>query len=289
MAETTPIEWTDRTWSPWEGCTKVSPGCDHCYAESMNRWLHRGENWGPGAPRREFSDDHWKKLERWNAQAEKAGKRMKVFPSICDPFDNEVRPDLRARHWAAMMMTPWLDHLILTKRIGNAEKMLAAPGMPKDVLANVRIGATFVNQLEYDRDIGKLLSLPYATFGSFEPLLGPIDLRMGGASIPDYTPHRPLQRIGWVIVGGESGPQARPMHPGWARSLRDQCAAAGVPFMFKQWGEWAPVQHDLRLAKDNVIYWTDSELSGRIGKKLAGRLLDGAEHNGFPKVVSCGI
>ena len=88
MGAHTTIEWTDASWSPWEGCQKVGPGCDHCYAESMNRWLRRGENWGPGAPRRVYSDDHWEKPLRWNDAAAKNGKHRKVFPSVCDPFDN---------------------------------------------------------------------------------------------------------------------------------------------------------------------------------------------------------
>lgn len=321
MAETTPIEWTDRTWSPWEGCTKVGPGCDHCYAEAMNRWLRGGENWGPGAPRREFSEEHWKKLERWNAQAEKKGKREKVFPSICDPFDNEVRPELRARHWAAMMMTPWLDHLILTKRIGNAERMLAAPGMPNVVLPNVWIGATVVNQEEADRDIPKLLATPARVrFLSVEPMLGPIDLHLEMTSVADrlrvasevaqFGLARRQTRsdwLHWVICGGESGRQARPMHPDWPSDLERQCRIAGVPFLFKQWGEWAPGSGDFGAGKfktaaiamdgrvveggyDAQAYPRGAEsrdgwaMVHLAGKKAAGRLLDGVLHDEFPEV-----
>lgn len=321
MAETTPIEWTDRTWSPWEGCTKVGPGCDHCYAEAMNRWLRGGENWGPGAPRREFSEEHWKKLERWNAQAEKKGKREKVFPSICDPFDNEVRPELRARHWAAMMMTPWLDHIILTKRIGNAERMLAAPGMPNVVLPNVWIGATVVNQEEADRDIPKLLATPARVrFLSVEPMLGPIDLHLEMTSVADrlrvasevaqFGLARRQTRsdwLHWVICGGESGRQARPMHPDWPSDLERQCRIAGVPFLFKQWGEWAPGSGDFGAGKfktaaiamdgrvveggyDAQAYPRGAEsrdgwaMVHLAGKKAAGRLLDGVLHDEFPEV-----
>jgi protein gp37 len=299
MAETTTIEWADKTWSPWEGCTKVSPGCDNCYAAAMNNWLRRGENWGPGAPRREFSEDHWKKLERWNAQAEKAGKRVKVFPSICDPFDNEVRPELRARHWALMMLTPWLDHLILTKRIGNAAQMLAAPGMPNIVLPNVWIGATVVNQEEADRDIPKLLATPARMrFLSVEPMLGPVDLtaeyltaKLGAYPFKNLAPEhrtRLVDLLDWIICGAESGRQARPMHVDWARSLRDQCEAANVPFMLKQWGEW--IDHDqpgvdmLGTEASPLLQWADGSCSVRLGKKLTGRLLDGVLHDGFPEV-----
>ena len=97
MAETTRIEWCDATWNPWIGCTKISPACDHCYAARMNGWLKAGENWGPGAPRLEYSDEHWKKPGRWAAKALREGTRPKVFPSVCDPFDNEVRTELRAK------------------------------------------------------------------------------------------------------------------------------------------------------------------------------------------------
>jgi protein gp37 len=299
MAETTTIEWADKTWSPWEGCTRVSPGCDNCYAAAMNNWLRGGENWGPGAPRRELSEGHWKKLERWNALAEKKGKREKVFPSICDPFDNEVRPELRARHWALMMMTPWLDHLILTKRIGNAAQMLAAPGMPNIVLPNVWIGATVVNQEEADRDIPKLLATPARLrFLSVEPMLGPVDLtaeyltaKLGAYPFKNLAPvHRTtlVDLLDWVICGAESGRQARPMHVDWARSLRDQCEAANVPFMLKQWGEW--IDHDqpgvdmLGTEASPLHRWEDGSCSVRLGKKLTGRLLDGVLHNEFPEV-----
>jgi protein gp37 len=301
MSETTAIEWCDATWSPWEGCTKVSPGCDHCYAEAMNRWLRKAENWGPGAPRRRYSDAHWQKPLRWNEKAKEGGLRMRVFPSVCDPFDNEVDPAWRAKFFALIGCTPWLAWLLLTKRIGNASKMLAAPGMPKTLPPNVRIGATMVNQEEWDRDISKLLELGCPNFVSLEPLLGPIDMRMGGASVPDYAPHRPLPRLDWVIVGGESGHGARPMHPEWARSLRDQCAAAGVPFHFKQWGEWT---HAENVADDDerelaegwvaldgtstdgrmVDFFGGDEVLYRVGKKAAGRLLDGVTHDGFPEV-----
>jgi protein gp37 len=315
MAEYTPISWCDRTWSPWEGCTKVSNdpqtgACVGCYAERMNKWLHHGENWGPGAPRRLFSADHWDKLERWNRQAEKAGKPISVFPSVCDPFDNEVDDYLRAHFFMQVEHTPWLRWLLLTKRIGNAAKMLPAHWFGDgEWPSHVRIGATVVTQEEAQRDLPKLLALDCPNFISAEPLMGPLDL--DGIWLPlcdgrgEHTanvlrPSLEHRRIDWVIAGGESGPHARPSHPDWFRSLRDQCAAAGVPFHFKQWGEWLPCETDCGspgeaygVADDG----SDRELSGRntaiatladhqqmarIGAKRAGRLLDGVEHNGFP-------
>jgi len=233
MAETTEIQWADSTWSPWEGCTKVSPGCDHCYAEGMNRWLRKGENWGPGAPRREYSDAHWRKPIAWNAKAEAAGKRLRVFPSVCDPFDNAVDPAWRAKFFALIACTPHLTWLLLTKRIGNAKAMLPADW--GDGYPNVRIGSTFVNQDEWDRDIGKLLALGCPNFVSLEPLLGPINLgvHVHRVGAPDSAVRGVID---WVIVGSESGHGARPLHVEWVRSIVQQCDAAGVPVLVKQLG-----------------------------------------------------
>lgn len=331
MAENTAIEWTDRTWSPWEGCTKVGPGCDHCYAERMNRWLHKGENWGPGAPRLEFSEAHWDKLNRWNDAAAKRGEQPKVFPSMCDPLDNEVHAGLRDRFWRAIENTPSLTWLVLTKRIGNAQKMLPQAWLKNGWPMNLWLGATVVNQQEADRDIPKLLATPAAVrFLSIEPMLGPIDLGLQCENWSDDIVMDPEtgayecckacdytgigNAIDWVICGGESGPGARPMHPAWPRSLRDQCAAAGTPFLFKQWGEWMELDSGpdpliLRMETNKaraaaakcdgfinragtfVRYMDDAPDDEpyrgmvRVGKKAAGRLLDGVEHNGFPAVI----
>lgn len=310
MAENTKIEWTNRTWSPWEGCTKVSPGCENCYAAGMNRWLHKGENWGQGAPRLEFSDAHWDKLTRWNDAAAKRGEQPKVFPSMCDPLDNEVHTGLRDRFWHAIQNTPSLTWLVLTKRIGNAQKMLPQAWLKNAWPKNLWLGATVVNQEEADRDIPKLLAVPaLVRFLSIEPMLGPVDMRwafadagvircpkcMFGTNILDHGPCpndgetlRNDPGIDWVICGGESGPGARPMHPAWARSLRDQCAAAGVPFLFKQWGCWAPGSSFADRIPSGECCDFDGSLKGddervwKVKKQEAGRLLDGVEHNGFP-------
>ena len=249
MSENSKIEWTDHTFNPWEGCQKVGPGCDHCYAENRNARFAGGQaiNWGPGAPRRRTSVSNWNLPLRWNAQAEafqaQHGRRQRVFcASLADVFDNAVSREWRDDLAALILDTADLDWLLLTKRIGNAGAMLGEmflDGPP----ANVWLGATVVNQAEADRDILKLLRIPASVrFLSMEPLLGPVSfegLFANPSNIADGT--NALEELDWVIVGGESGPGARPMHPDWALSLRDQCEAVGTAFMFKQWGEWRPI------------------------------------------------
>jgi protein gp37 len=327
MSENTKIEWCDHTFNPWEGCTKVGPGCDHCYAETRNARFAGGTaiNWGPGAPRRRTSASNWALPLRWNAQHEAFlnlhGRRQRVFcASLADVFDNAVDREWRADLFALIAKTPHLDWLLLTKRIGNVRGMLdeLAHGNDPDLslldmmpLPNVWIGATITSQAEADRDIPKLLEVPARVrFLSMEPLLGPVDLERprpgpdldqgGGSKI--CQPWLIQSGIDWVIVGGESGPGARPMHPDWARSLRDQCQAAGTPFLFKQWGE-----HDLSYDRDrdDPDYRrcaTIGRQPGRwinlkgghgfngervhyarcVGKKAAGRTLDGRIWDGFP-------
>ncbi|MGL4233192.1 MAG: DUF5131 family protein [Casimicrobium sp.] len=240
MSDTTKISWTDKTWSPWQGCTKVSPGCDHCYAENIADTRFHVVQWGAGQPRKHT--ENWDSPRRWNKQAAKEGRTR---------FFNLIRE------------TPNLTWLILTKRIGNANKMLRESGaitrngIIETPLPNLWLGATCVNQEEWNRDRWKLLQTPATKhFVSLEPLLGAIDMdlqkhavhakqaRGEALSEIDYDtlnmPPINLQ-LDWVIAGGESGHGARPAHPDWFRSLRDQCAAAGVPFHFKQWGEWLPI------------------------------------------------
>lgn len=315
MAENTKIEWADHTWNPWEGCQKVGPGCDHCYAESRNARFAGGQavNWGPGAPRRRTSASNWNLPLRWNAQAEafqaQHGRRQRVFcASLGDVFDNAVDVQWRADLFTLIHQTPNLDWLLLTKRIGNVQPMLAelAHGNDHELsllemmpLPNVWIGATITSQAEADRDIPKLLAVPAAKrFLSMEPLLGPVSFEgmfANPSNIADGT--NALEELDWVIVGGESGPGARPMHPSWARSLRDQCEAVGTPFLFKQQGEWLPADVGETVTGKKVVFlvasapfpdhpewhtFTDGQQMARIGKKAAGRLLDGRTWDGFP-------
>lgn len=329
MAEKTEISWCNHTWSPVWGCTEVSPACDNCYARTLaNRF---GYGWN-GAPMREFGEHHWNEPLRWNRRAAKAGVRARVFPSMCDPFDKDWPRGVRERFFDLIVQTPHLTWLLLTKRIGNAERMISeafrhrVDGGPALPLQNVWIGATVINQAEADRDIPKLLAVPARVrFLSIEPMLGPMDLRLSLTSVSDrLRVASEVEQFGiarrqdrsdwlhWVICGGESGPKARPMHPDWARSLRDQCAGAGVAFHFKQWGEWGPTWHEanahrgLAWAMDNhdpagvraiagervvVARRPDGRVTEalwpiqRHGKAAAGRLLDGRTHDEFPKVA----
>lgn len=345
MAETT-IEWTrgphgeqGYTFNPWTGCTKVGPGCDHCYAEG---WAKRSGivQWGPSAERRRTSEANWRNPLKWNAEAKRLGIRYRVFcASLADVFDNEVPDEWRADLFDLIARTPNLDWLLVTKRIGNVERMVMDALRTMFVRtnqepttwpwANVWLGITVVNQAEADRDIPKLLATPAAVrFLSAEPLLGPVNLRHlnedretnevdclhpwtweqeieqwrdtddeweeqfedhYGVAVSDAS--GPMHAsVDWVIVGGESGPGARPMHPQWARDLRDQCAEAGVPFLFKQHGEWIGVP-DLRNLPGGAgpgfgsfDHRTHDQAHDavRIGKKAAGRLLDGVQHDGYP-------
>lgn len=267
MAENTAIEWADHTFNPWTGCTKVSPACDHCYAES---WAKRSGTvrWGHGEPRRRTTDANWRLPIKWNAQAQREGRRFRVFcASLADVFDNEVPVQWRVDLFRLIASTPHLDWLLLTKRIGNALPMMREVaqqcGGGEQPMPNVWLGATVVTQAEADRDVPKLLSVPARVrFLSIEPMLGPITLPGFNATtswcplcakiVPDslVRPHEGehgsaalpcasvYDMLHWVIAGGESGPHARPAHPAWFAGLRDQCAAADVPFLHKQNGEW---------------------------------------------------
>lgn len=303
--ENTKIEWATHTFNPWTGCTKVSPGCAHCYAEG---WAKRSGQveWGPGQPRQRTKPANWAKPRRWNAEAAGTGERPRVFcASLADWLDDEVPVEWLADLLQLVHATPRLDWLLLTKRPGNFEARvgrlidaflsLGALGNftgdgvklahwfadwrrgkgPK----NVWIGTTVEDQTRADERIPQLLAIPARVrFLSCEPLLGQVDLQLRGLpgwdedwklnaltgaewanprddGIPE--PHRP--RIHWVICGGESGPGARPMHPAWARRLRDQCTAANVPFHFKQWGG--------------------------VHKASAGRVLDGRTWDEVPTLI----
>jgi len=345
MAENSKIEWCHHTFNPWTGCTKIGPGCDHCYAEG---WAKRSGivQWGPGAERRRTSEANWKQPIKWNAEAERLGVRYRVFcASLADVFDNEVPAEWRADLFDLIAKTPNLDWLLVTKRVGNVERMVMDALRTMFVRtnqepttwpwANVWLGITVVNQAEADRDIPKLLKIPAAVrFLSMEPLLGCVDLSQW-LDLIQYDDGAPWMRrnighlhdmLDWVIVGGRD----RPMHPKWVRDIRDQCEAAGVPMMLKQWGEWKPISqmdesehgglykscviakpHENQSNLDDIygrrctvpstvlhangsthditepmafMQGTEAMQIFRIGKKTAGRLLDGVQHDGYPEL-----
>lgn len=264
MTEFTKIEWCTHTWNPWFGCTKVSPACDHCYAEGLMDIRYGRVRWGAGEDRVRTSVANRKEPMKWSRAAAAAGRIDTVFTlSLGDIWDKEVDPRWRHDAFDVMEDTPHLLYLLLSKRIGNAIRMCDPMAGNRCLPRNAALGATMVNQPEWDRDLPKLKEAGERlgarfTFASVEPMLGPIEAR---GDLPD-----------WVIVGGESGPGARPMHLDWARSLRDQCADAGVPFFFKQWGEWVP--------KGPTVTGPDMI---KVGKKNAGRLLDGRTHDAMPE------
>lgn len=246
MAENSKIEWTHHTFNPWIGCTKISPACDNCYAEVWDQRFN-GNRWGPHAPRKRTKT--WGQPLKFNRQAAEAGTRARVFcASLADVFDNHasIDPAWRRELWALVRQTPHLDWLMLTKRPQNILRYL--PQDWGDGYSNVWLGTSTENRTEMLRR-GKALSEVPARlrFWSAEPLLE--DLGTIPAEImPD-----------WVIAGGENDPAFRSAEPDWFRTIRDQCAARDVPFLFKQW-------------------------SGSSQKEIRakGRQLDGVTHDGYP-------
>jgi protein gp37 len=280
MAKGSKIEWTHHTFNPWWGCERVSPACKNCYAET---WAHRLglDLWSKGAPRRMMSDGYWRQPLAWDREAAAAGRRDRVFcASMSDVFED--RRDLdkpRERLWQLIADTPHLDWLLLTKRPQHvAHTVPWRESWPR----NVWLGATVENQRWAEKRLPHLLSHAAAVhFLSCEPLLGPLDLARWLSPAPD------ARRVGWVIAGGESGHRARPMNPTWARAIRDQCARYGVPFHFKQWGNWRPAAGDIegRAARDLHSPEGVPIKMVNMGKKDAGRRLDGREWNGLPRAA----
>jgi protein gp37 len=277
MGKNSQIEWTHHTFNPWWGCQKVSPACDHCYADLWaKRMGHR--LWEKNSPRRFFSDSHWREPLKWNEEARLSGHHKRVFcASMADVF--EQRPDLksqRLRLWELIDSTPYLDWLLLTKRPQNIAR-IAPWGM--NWPANVWLGTSVENQTLAEKRLPFLLKNPAKVrFLSCEPLLGPLDLRSWFRKAGFYA-------IDWIIAGGESGGSSRPMHPDWVTSLLNQCQDFEIPFHFKQWGQWAPAQHQ-GAAGARLVELTDERPVEmiRLSKKLAGRVLEGATWDGVPHI-----
>lgn len=304
MAETTGISWCDRTWSPWIGCTKVSPACDGCYAAHlMDTRLGRVE-WGPHGERQRTSESYWRQLAKWDREAKAAGRTISVFPSLCDPWDNAADPGIRREWFAVMRETPNLLHLLLSKRPQNAVAMAdAAGGLP----SNAALGATVEDQKRANLNVPHLLLAKKRlgariAFLSCEPLLGPVDLTgistmlFRGAEVlngltgelegmfGDPCGAR-LPALDWVITGGETdqGPhRARPTNPQWFRDIRDACEEAGVSYHHKQNGEWVSVSEV--EGPGRIHEFEDGRNVRRVGKRKSGRTIDGVAHNGMPEV-----
>lgn len=246
MAEVSAISWTDATFNPWIGCTRVSPGCDHCYAARDNERRKWVSAWGAERKRTKT----WGDPLKWNRKAALTGYRPRVFcASLADVFDNEAPQEWRNDLWQLFRETPNLRWIVLTKRIGNVMKMVP-PDWP---WPHVGIMSTMVNQEEYDRDCEKLRKVPAPWRGiSAEPLLGRIIL--------DHASHKAYPWLDWIITGGESGPGFRPLDMDAVRYLRDQCADLGIAFHHKQ--------------------------NGGVRGKDHGCLIDGVEHKAFPEALA---
>jgi protein gp37 len=308
MGDGSAIEWTDATWNPVTGCTKVSPGCDHCYAETI-AGRFAGTKAYPAGFDVTLRPDRLEQPLRWR-------RPRRIFVnSMSDLFHSHVSADYIAQVFAVMAMTQRHTFQVLIKRPGRMCSLLGswdfrimvydhivaiAGGVEHDEvwpLPNVWLGTSVESQKWADVRIPLLLDTPAAVrFLSCEPLLGKVLLcRCDGAQYEVsrhpflISPECPLHgttRLDWVIVGGESGPHARPMHPAWARGLRDQCTVTTIPYFFKQWGEWASCDVETQTAGRALV-----QLDGhpdawmvRVGKGAAGRELDGCSWDQFPKV-----
>jgi protein gp37 len=232
MGEHSTIEWCDHTFNPWIGCQKVSPGCDRCYAERMNKFYKwNGGEWGPHAPRKRTTAGYWRMPLHWAKRANGRGRRPRVFcASLADWLDNQAPQEWRLDLAETIAATPQLDWLLLTKRIENFDRL--APWSHDKVPNNVWIGITGENQEHFDRRWRYLSKIEARVrFVSYEPALGPLTF---GKARPD-----------WVICGGEDGSGARPMEPQWACDLRAECAESGIAFFMKQMTRKAPIPDDL--------------------------------------------
>lgn len=300
----TKIEWCDETWNPVTGCTPISEGCKNCWAGRMSKRLAGRCGYPADDPFRvTFHADQLAQPRRWK-------KPRRIAVSLMgDLFHEDVPDEWIDKVFGVMAICQQHTFMLLTKRPERMAKYLACDDPHQRIheevkwwlgyecptrrainrsdlpLSNVWLGTTVENQKAADERIPWLLKCRAAVrFLSCEPLLGPIDL-CGDIGFPP-------DELSWVIAGGESGPGARPMHPDWARSIRDQCQAAGVPFFFKQWGEWEHkwnvVDHAYGYAmiETQKLHAMDEHtLMERVGKRAAGCLLDGHEWNEMPEAA----
>jgi protein gp37 len=252
--ENSKIEWTDHTFNPVVGCQSVSPGCMNCYADTLVRRYG-----GDFAARRRTSAALWRGPVKWNKAAAASGVRAKVFcASLADVFDNQWKPEWRADLWGLIRATPNLDWQLLTKRPQNIHKMLPADW--GNGWQNVWLGATTEDQEQLSERAWHLAQIPAVIrFLSYEPALGPLDLRsvtnrwgtiwnaLTGQVLHAASGPRETGGISWIICGGESGPNRRPMELDWARVVRDDCGHHGVAYFFKQVDKVQPIPPDLMV------------------------------------------
>lgn len=299
MADKSAIEWTDATWNPVTGCTEVTPGCDNCYAKTF------AERWR-GTPGHYFEQgfDVQLRPDKLTLPLTWRKPRRVFVNSMSDLFHKDVPDEFIARVFAVMAATPQHTYQLLTKRHSRMRSLLTNAAwrstvylhesltgraehrqLPAWPLPNVWLGVSVEDQDRANLRIPALIDTPAAVrWLSCEPLLGPVDLRRTDKdALVDGG-------IDWVVVGGESGHGARPMAPHWARDLRDQCTSAGVPFFFKQWGEWAPngfrgignFRGKELLSGPVLDEMGHREVIERVGKKAAGRELDGRTWDEYP-------
>lgn len=326
MGENTGIQWANHTFNPWIGCTKVSEACHHCYAESEADHRFGLVKWGPAGHRHKTAAANWRKPIQWDKRAAKLGIRYRVFcASWADVFeDNDELLEWRAELMALIEATPNLDWLLLTKRPEAVATLINAATSQNHnawLRANphVWVGTSIETQKRLEERMPHLLELECRKFLSLEPLLEPVNLtgwayRFEGAlwqpgNYSDPLSAEMVAMVDEVIIGGESGQFARgTLHPAWVDNIRKRCQEAGVPFMFKQWGEWVPwvfwgpqtgwicsangghkSAGELSAATiDSDPAWQWGERHGLyqeiayqwVGKKVAGRKLDGHYYDG---------
>ena len=296
------IEWTGKTWNPVVGCDKVSEGCKNCYAIRMAYRLMNNPNtavkYEGTAIRTPGGALNW--TGRVNVLQSEFGKPLDnkkptvyFVNSMSDLFHEIIPFEIIDSIFDTMDAANWHSFQVLTKRpkrmveffnwkaAGNGFKFTEWP------LKNVWVGVSVEHQKAADERIPLLLQVPAAVrFLSCEPLLGEVDLTKYLLSL-EFEGIKACTGVNWVICGGESGYGARPMHPDWARSLRDQCKAAAVPFFFKQWGEWKPVKEHINEAQytggSGDIHFDNPVSFDKVGKKKAGRCLDGQLYDEMPK------
>lgn len=283
----TKIEWTEYSWNPLSGCTPISEGCQNCYAKRMANRLRGRCGYPADEPFKvTLHKDRLEEPLRWK-------KPRRVFVcSMGDLFHEDVSRWMRFEVMDIILQAKQHTFLILTKRPANMKEFFewyySKAGRTIEAIKNLWLGVTAENQRRADERIPILLQIPAAVrFVSVEPMLGPVDLSLSDGvdlSVSVGTGLKPgksylINSLDWVICGGETGPGARPMRLNWVRSLRDQCQTAGISFFFKAWGEYGPNWLNDDNGKIEGSEWMD-----RMGKKAAGRLLDGRTWDEMPEI-----